>query len=308
MSVRSRSASRRTGLVTIRVGGAHPGRAITSRRGSDEIATTGTSGHPARICSARASPFTSGMRTSTATTSAEAVARCASAAPAPSTFTTDIPQDSARSPSALRAAALSSTTSSRRPATRIVRPTDRTGVHVGQAEREVEGAPAARYAVALDPDRAGHQLGQPTADGQTEAGAAVAPAGRGVCLAEVTEEAWDVLRGSVRCRCRVTVTCSSVARSSSRCTAPAPKDDLAGVRELHRVVEQVQQHLPQPACVARPRSAGCRARARHASSRPLRSPGARSGRPPTRCSPRLEGSRARAPCGRPRSSRSPGCR
>ena len=46
----------------------------------------------------------------------------------------------------------------------------------------------ARHAAALDPDASAHQLDQALADGQPEAGAAVAPRGRGVDLAEGLEQ------------------------------------------------------------------------------------------------------------------------
>ncbi len=53
---------------------------------------------------------------------------------------------------------------------------------------DVKGRSLARHPVALDPHGAAHHLAEPAADGQSQAGAAVAARGRGVDLAERAEQ------------------------------------------------------------------------------------------------------------------------
>ena len=157
---------------------------------------------------------------------------------------------------------------------------------------------------ALDADPPAHQLHQLAADGQAEPGAAVAAGGRAVGLREGLEERLGALVRRCRCRCRAI----SKRSASPRVVADRASTDLALVRELDRVADQVHQHLAQPPVVAahggrarRRRSARrararARGRARPAGRRRRRRPRAGRSRP----------GRARA-C-RPRSSRSRGCR
>ena len=118
---------------------------------------------------------------------------------------TRMPQASRCAVRMRRLVALSSTTSTRLPRSEgctPLRSRRRGHGHLGGGGPDREAELAAHADLARDLDAAAHQLGQPLADGQAEAGAAVAPRGRGVDLAERLEEAAEPIRPGCRCRCR----------------------------------------------------------------------------------------------------------
>ena len=162
-------------------------------------------------------------------------------------------------------------------------------------------------AVALDPHRAAHQLGQPLADRQPEAGAAV--------LARGDESAW-LNDWNSRHRPSVAQADAGVAhrerraprRPGAAAAALTRQHHLAALGELHRVGQQVEQDLPQPRHVAVERRPARRRRTRRRRRGASRRRARRPGRAPT---PRIRADRTdapRGPCARPRSSRSRGCR
>ena len=112
---------------------------------------------------------------------------------------------------------------------------------------EVEGRAAARPG-AFHPHRAAHQLGQPLADGQAQAGAAVLARGAAVGLAELLEQPAHASARSCRCRCRAPRSAASSRRS--RALDAHRQHHLAGFGELDGVAEQVEQDLAQPRDVA----------------------------------------------------------
>ena len=188
-------------------------------------------------------------------------------------------------------------------------PAQRGRRHVRHArlERHVERAALAGDATALGRHGPAHQLGEPAADRESEARPAEPAAGRRVDLRERLEESIDPIGGDPD---------PGVAdRHVERDAVPLGRlglldvdGDLALVGELHRVVQQVQQDLAEPARVA---YRGLRRPGLDPVGRP-RDPCAarsvRSGpRPPRRIRGRRTG-RARGPSVRPRSWRSRGCR
>jgi len=115
----------------------------------------------------------------------------------------------------------------------------------GRSNQNVEPAQ-----VAVDADRAAHQLDQLLRDGEPQAGPAVPAGGRGVGLGEALEDARE-----------------RVGRDADPGVLDPEADegvgvgelqggdldqDVAGGRELDRVPRQVHQHLPDPARVDDP--------------------------------------------------------
>ena len=103
-----------------------------------------------------------------------------------------------------RFVALSSTTSTRRPATStaIGRRCGRRELGLVDADRQVERAALARDPAALRRQRAVHELGEAAADREPEARAAVAPRDRDVHLAERPEQPAHRLGRDADARCR----------------------------------------------------------------------------------------------------------
>ena len=102
--------------------------------------------------------------------------------------------------------------------------------------------------LALRPHRSVHQLDDALGDREAEPGAAVAARGRRVDLAERLEQpVHPILRDAD----------AGVADGEVEAVHSAPgglgvdvDDHLAPLRELHRVREQVEEHLPEPSAVA----------------------------------------------------------
>ena len=142
--------------------------------------------------------------------------------------------------------ALSSTSSTRLPVSSLGMPAAaaRAGTSAGSAvmvKWNVEPSPAH----ALHPHRAAHQLGQALADREAEAGAAVLARGRRVELAELLEQAVGAIGRDAD---------AGVADGDVQLVGLAAglggEHHLAGVGELHRVAQQVHQHLAEPGDVA----------------------------------------------------------
>jgi hypothetical protein len=111
---------------------------------------------------------------------------------------------------------------------------------------------------AFDPDAASHRFGQPLADGQAQAGAAVFACRRGVGLAEGLKQALDgvgrdadagVAHREVQLEPAVAVALPFVERPRVH-----GESDFAPVfaprRELHRVAQEVDQDLAHPRDIA----------------------------------------------------------
>ena len=99
-----------------------------------------------------------------------------------------------------------------------------------------------------DVDPAAHQRDEPLRDGEAEAGAAVAAAGRAVRLDEGLEEAR--LQLGVDADAGVAHLEADDHRVPGRLVEGHPEDDLARLRELDRVADEVGEDLAQPAGVA----------------------------------------------------------
>ena len=113
----------------------------------------------------------------------------------------------------------------------------------GGRDPEPEGAAEPRHAV--HGDLAAHQLHQLARDGEPEPGAAALPGDRGVDLGEALEEpALGLLRDA------------DAGVAHRHLEPPAPRlvvearHHAAGLGELHRVADEVHQHLPEPGGVA----------------------------------------------------------
>jgi hypothetical protein len=91
--------------------------------------------------------------------------------------------------------ALSSTSSTRLPISSLGARRRGPRRHLGRLGGDGEMERGALARDALHPHRAAHQLGQPLADGEAEAGAAVLARGRRVELAELLEQAVDAIGG-----------------------------------------------------------------------------------------------------------------
>ena len=140
-----------------------------------------------------------------------------------------------------------------------------------RAARSAKRLPRARRAVDADARRpsCSHQL---AADRQAQAGAAVAPAWSTRRPARTAGTARAAARRACRCRCRAPR--SAAATASPRRARPRrrPTHDLAALGELHRVADQVEQHLAA-AATGRPRSApgSCGGMREHAAPGPCSS-------------------------------------
>ncbi|MFO0747453.1 MAG: hypothetical protein U1F43_17580 [Myxococcota bacterium] len=173
--------------------------------------------------------------------------RAAESAAAPvSTSLVDAPQRPAVVATARRLARRPSTTS-----TRVPRRPRRVAGDCGERHLEPEGR--AHVGSALDADLAAHELDQLAADGEPEAGAAVAPRVRAVDLREGAEEAAQVLGGDADAG----VGDRHAHATRARCARQLDRDRAAR-RELHGVADEVQQHLAQAPRVAQhaPRHVG----------------------------------------------------
>ena len=213
--------------------------------------------------------------------------------------------------------ALSSTTSAALPVSsrdgRGAGPRRRVGV---PRERRSAPEPAAlaRDAGAFRRDRAALQLGQAPADGKAQTGPAVSPGDRGVGLAERLEQAAHpvgrdadagVADGDGDLPARAS---SGPWLDASSAPARDRHDHLAGLGELDRVRQEVEDDLAQPSRVA---DQGLRAgpgRSRRPARCPSRPRMVRPRRVRPRCMPPAERDAPPARSGRPRSSRSRGCR
>ena len=170
---------------------------------SSESEVSSTMPMPARAGSrlmprATSMPSISGMQRSRIASAyaapAPAAARSAASADGPSsTRSTSRPQAPSCSPRISRLVWLSSTTRTRRPASRSLDRAGPTVVVGGQRQRHREPERAARAGLAVDPDRAAHRGDQLAGDGEPEAGAAELAGGRGVGLGEGVEQPLTVL-------------------------------------------------------------------------------------------------------------------
>ncbi len=102
--------------------------------------------------------------------------------------------------------------------------------------------------LALEPDATAHHAHELLADGEPEPGAAVASRGRAVGLGEGVEDARALLRGDAD---------AGVGDREAQLDVGLrprfdrdPQDDLAPLRELDGVAEQIDQHLSQPTRIA----------------------------------------------------------
>ena len=127
----------------------------------------------------------------------------------------------------------------------------RRGRHLGRPglDRDVERAALAGNAGAVYPDGSVHQLSEAPADREPETGAAEATAGRCISLAEGLEEPIGTVGRDADARVAHRHVVADRVRAF-RGSGGRRDDDLARVRELHGVVEQVQEDLPDPADVA----------------------------------------------------------
>src|SRR5205823_12577473 len=125
-------------------------------------------------------------------------------------------------------------------------PAERGRRHLGGAGlvRDVEGAALAGEAGELHPEGAAHELGEPSADGEPEAGTAIAPAGRDVRLAEGLEEPVSAIGGDPDARVPHGEVIADRAGPLGRAGA-GRDDDLTGLGELDGVVEQIEQDLAE---------------------------------------------------------------
>ncbi len=118
----------------------------------------------------------------------------------------------------------------------------------------MEGAALTRDTAALSGEGAVHQLGQATADGEPQPGAAVSAGDGGVNLAERLEEAVHCRRRDPDARvANINPDLPRGRRAARRSAHLGPSDGdehLAALGELHRVGEKVQHDLTQPARVA----------------------------------------------------------
>ncbi len=129
--------------------------------------------------------------------------------------------------------------------------------HRSAAEREAEHRALAE--LALDFDRAAHQLHQLLADRESEPGTAVPARHRLVGLHEHGEELRERVRASCRCRCREPRTWRG-GRPPLRHRRHRDHD-FARLGELDRIADEVGQHLAQPRRDRRARPSGPRRRA-----------------------------------------------
>ena len=113
-------------------------------------------------------------------------------------------------------------------------------------DREVEDGPLA--GTALRPDATPHRLGQPPADREPQAGPAEAARRRLVGLRERLEERLDPLLRHPDAGVPEREV-QDVQLFLGRLDVHG-QDDFAALRELHRIVEEVQEHLAQPRLVA----------------------------------------------------------
>ena len=111
-----------------------------------------------------------------------------------------------------------------------------------QGRSDVEAAAEADFA--LQPDPAAHHRNQLRRDGEPEAGAAVLPRGRPVRLLESREDACLFLEGDADARI------GHLEVHETAIAARRGDHDLALLRELDRVADQVHQHLADPSWVA----------------------------------------------------------
>jgi hypothetical protein len=119
-------------------------------------------------------------------------------------------------------------------------------VDLGDRERDAEGR--AFLLLALDRDRPAHQVHESFRDRKAETGATELPRRRRVYLAERGEEpvhpvGRDPDTGIADCEL-------DSERARARLLGVHEHEDLAGLGELDRVREEVQEHLPQPSLVA----------------------------------------------------------
>ena len=120
-----------------------------------------------------------------------------------------------------------------------------------KARREDEARAVAGRA--LDPDRAAHQLDDALGDREAEPGAAVATRCRAVGLGEFLEQPLDLFGRHADARI--------ANREAQRLGAVVARFecdrelDVAAVGELHRIRQQVAQHLAQAQCITHQRSA-----------------------------------------------------
>ncbi len=141
-----------------------------------------------------------------------------------------------------------------------------------EPDREEERGPDA--GLALEPDAAAHQLDQPAADRQPEAGAAVLARGGHVGLRERLEQLRRLLRRHADARV--------AHRELELHLLAGPLEqldvepDLAALGELHGVVDEVGQDLAEPQRIAEQMLGDRRARRAPGTRAPSRGPSARS--------------------------------
>ena len=121
------------------------------------------------------------------------------------------------------------------------------------AKRDGEVERAAAAQLAAHRQAAAHRANQVRGDRQPQAGAAVPARRRGVDLREGGEDSLLVRRRRCRCPCRSPRTAARLPRASAMSERRRRSAHAAGLRELHRVGEQVDQHLPQPQRIAQQR-------------------------------------------------------
>ena len=101
---------------------------------------------------------------------------------------------------------------------------------------------------ALDPDPAAHDFGEPLADGEAEAGAAILARRRRIDLAEGLEQTIHAIRGDAAARVAdLEMERRVVAVLDDR---PDGQRHFARRGELHRVAQEIDQDLPQARDVA----------------------------------------------------------
>ena len=120
--------------------------------------------------------------------------------------------------------------------------------HVGRGDGQRDAEGRALLLLALDRDRAAHQLHEALRDGEAEAGAAEAARRRGVDLAERREEHVHPVGRDPDAR--VADGELDLVRAAAGRRGVHEHHDLAALGELDRVREQVQEHLPQARLVA----------------------------------------------------------
>ena len=135
----------------------------------------------------------------------------------------------------------------------------------GEFQRNLAPKERALAKLAFDPDLPPHQLDQLPADGQSQSAAAVLAGRRGIDLAERSKQA--VLPVGRNADSRIANAEADAGSLPGGADQLGPQCDLPPLRELERVAEQIDEHLPQAFGIAAD-LAGTSGSIRHDSSSP----------------------------------------